>query len=258
MNVFISFFFLLSLTLSCSSEHELYQSNGVHYVKELKSEINSARIINWEVGRKKDKNVSKGIRFAVTVPKIQNKAKEKLLQTYGVDSWVFRIIKSHRGRNEVLAYYNYYFKNMSRTTKEFTLNVYYHAAAVSKQFRLFHCPAFNHRFEIQDLELEERSTRKPEALYTRINDNLRARVSQIRFSPLIVSAGQSLRGDYYLDFAFYNSSKKQIYSGWFPVDGKIKISQEIARTLPTCIGIKEENQPLPESRIPDIKDLEIK
>ena len=38
----------------------------------------------------------------------------------------------------------------------------------------------------------------------------------------------------------------------------VTISHELPVSLPSCLGIKEENRPVPESALPTLRDLEIK
>ena len=78
------------------------------------------------------------------------------------------------------------------------------------------------------------------------------------FAPQSFNGGLELKGDYYIDVAFYSVKDKLLYSSWYPVDGKIEVSDERAIKVSSCLGVKEEIDPLPESRLPTLEDLRIK
>jgi hypothetical protein len=147
---------------------------------------------------------------------------------------------------------------MTRNTKKVSVSLFYQAASVSKSFRNFHCPAFNHRYEIEDFEIKKRNGAKMEDIYVRLVQQIRGKVGQLRFAPTVLPGGLNLAGNYLVDMALYSSRKKQRYSNWHKASGMLNISREVIRNVQSCIGVKEENNPLPSSRIPNIRDLEIK
>ncbi|MAX65786.1 MAG: hypothetical protein QF441_00285 [Bacteriovoracaceae bacterium] len=254
LKIFLIFFFLIS----CNKTYDLQRENGVYFLKKIGFKIKSTKVVDWKVGRKREANVSKGIRFISSIPNLEEEHKLVLKKKFGIDSWLIKISKISRGSTRPLGYFYIHLHNMTRTTKDFTVNLYYHAAAVSKRFRLFHCPAFNHRLEIPDVDLEDRPSADEQNLYIRPTEKLYARASRLRFAPMILSGGRSLKGKYIVDLALYNSESKQIYSDWLAGDGVLEITQEASVAVNSCIGVKEENQPLPESKMPSIQDLEIK
>ena len=146
---------------------------------------------------------------------------------------------------------------MSRTTSEITLHIFYHAASVSEEFRRFHCPAFDHRYLINNIKLHKESADEFD-LYVRKNLAIKGRISKPSFAPVIISAGLSLVGKYIVEIALYNSKEKRIYTPFKQLSNTIEISSEERVSVPSCIGIKEELNPLPSSRMPSIRDLEIK
>jgi hypothetical protein len=251
-------FIILFFLISCNKVHEVHKKNGVHFLKDTYTEVKDLKNIEWDIGRKREVTISKGLRFSSTIPSVSEDSKELLMKKFGIDSWLIKISRIRRGHASSLGHFYIRLENMTRTTKDFTVNLYYHAASVSKKFRLFHCPAFNHRFELNDFSLDSRAKSQKKDLFIRPVKRLAAKANRLRFAPIVVSAGRSLIGKYVVDFALYNSKTKRVYTNWLHGDGLINITQEIARSVASCNGIKEENNPLPESKMPSIKDLQIK
>lgn len=254
MSKLLIFFFLLG----CTKFYEVEKKNGIYLVRQVYSEIDSAKDVDWKIGRKREETISKGMRFSFTLPKIDDHGKTLLKKKYGIDSWVYRISREHRGQTRILGFFYYPLSSMTGSTKNYTLNLYYHAAAVSKRFRLFHCPAFNHRAVIGKIKIADRPLASAKDMFVREYSRIPAKVSRIHINPMIFSAGVSMVGTYYVDFAFYDSETKKRYSEWNKVDNTIVITQETSKNVSSCVGIKEEVNPLPESRMPNIRDLEIR
>lgn len=258
MKKLLIFSLIILLTNGCDDLNEVEEKNGLFFISNLEPEMSEPRIIDWKIGRKREKIVSKGLRISSTIPRLSDKAKRILQQKGSIDSWIIRITKETRGASQNIGYFYMKLHNITRSTKQFTISLYYHAASVSKRFRLFHCPAFNHRLEVTNFDIRDRSFIEKENLYIRPLDSFPGQVSQLRFAPTVVSGGQSLIGVYHIDMALYSAKTKIIHSKWLPVKGALHITQETPVSVPSCLGIKEENTPLPESNMPSLRDLEIK
>jgi hypothetical protein len=251
----ILFLFVAS---SCDKRHEISLKNGIFVLKDVKTNIIEAKEVDWKVGKSRDENVSKGIRVKVKFPKLSEESIDRLRKKHKVDSYIFRFSKFDRGRFSELGAFYLRFENISKNTNYISISLFYQSASVSKAFRSFHCPAFKHRFKIVDYELQDRKTLDKEDIYIRLTEYVRGQVSQIRFAPNILPGGLSLEGKYVIDMAFYSTKNKQRFSKWHKVGKTLNIKREKKIAVPSCLGIKEENNPLPESRIPNIRDLEIK
>ena len=254
----MKFFILLIFFSGCTKVHEVQKKNGLLYIPKLQPALSDPRVIDWKVGRKRESTVSKGIRFSSTIPRLSDDAKKILRQNGGIDSWLIKISRVKRGYDQNIGYFYMNLHSITRATKKFTVNLYYHSASVSKRFRLFHCPAFNHRLAVTDFSLKSRSIIGTNDLYVRANKRFPGKVSQLRFAPTVVSGGRSLVGTYHVDMALYNSKTKIRYSDWLSAEKALYIGQENAVGVASCLGIKEENTPLPESKMPSLRDLEIK
>ncbi len=255
---YLGLVFTLILFFGCTKYFEVGFKNGIHYGINIDSEIERAKIVPWKVGQDREVTISQGVRFFTSTPLFSNEAKELLGNKYGIDAWVFRFSKSKRGRSTPIGYFYLKFQNMTRNTKNISVSLFYQAAAVSKRFRFFHCPAFEHRKEIDSIEILDRPGFSKKDLYIRSVEKIRAKVTRFKFSPMIIPGGRSLSGDYFVDMAFYSSASKQRFSEWTPVDKVLRIGNEVDRLIKSCNGIKEELNPLPKSRVPDIRDFEIK
>lgn len=249
---------LIPLLFSCSKVYELEKKSGLYYIPNVDVELLNPREIDWAVGRKREENVSKGIRMSSKIPRLSDDAKMTLANLHGIDSWLIKVSRYKRGQSQPLGFFYINLNNITRNTKDFTINLYYHAAAVSKRFRLFHCPAFNHRLKTTRFDLEDRSIPRSSDLFIRPTNRFPGKASRLRFAPMVVSGGRNLRGVYHVDMSLYNSKSKMRYSNWFPVKESLHVTSESQVAVASCAGIREENNPLPESKMPSIKDLEIK
>ena len=249
---------ILLFISSCTKYHEIKKKNGIYFIEDVQTELVEAKEIDWDIGRKREENISKGIKLTTTIPNLDDEAIETLNSQLGIDSWVYRLTRIRRGKEDILGYFYYRFNNITRSTKFFSISLFYHAASVSKKFRLFHCPAFDHRLKIKKYDLETRRGKSSDDIYVRPIDNIVGKVTRLRFAPMIVSGGRMLEGEYVLDLALYSENTKRKYSEWMPVAKSLKISQEVTINVSSCNGVREELNPLPESRSPDIRDLEIR
>lgn len=254
----MKYFIFLSLLFSCTKYHKVEEGNGIFLIKDLKPEIQSYKIVDWQIGKSKDATVSQGFRFVTTTPKIEKEGLEKLHKKYGIDGYIFRVLKLSKGKLTPIGHVYMAFRNMTRTTESFTLTVYYAAAAISKQFRSFRCPAFNHRLIIADSDLNMGTRSTPVNTFIKPVERVRTKVSKLAFVPQSFNGGLELYGKYYIDVALYSTAKKHRYSSWIPVDGEIDISDERAIKVSSCLGVKEELNALPESRLPTLQDLQIR
>lgn len=247
---------IVFLFVSCTKMHDIKNENGIDFLENVSVKVTNAKSVDWKVGRKKDKVVSRGIRVTTTVPRITNEGKLHLYNKHGIDSWIYKFSRVVRGRKDEIGNIFYHFNNISKSTEAFSLNIYYHASAVSERFRAFHCPAFDHRYYIENADVEATST-VPSNVYIRTLSTEPAKVERLSFSPHIFSAGRNMLGKYIVEYALYNSKTKQLFSEWKKAYGEIPILREVSVSLPSCLGIKEEEKPLPESRRFKLQDLEI-
>lgn len=251
-------FLLISFFISCTNEIEIGQKSGIYFLKDVEVEIEDLKEIEWKVGKKREVEISKGLQFKLDVPKLSDDAAKLLYGKHGIDSWIYKITKINRGSRQHLGYVAFDTMRRSRVTENFTLHLYYHAASVSQNFRRFHCPAFDHRLVVTNFELVEQKQKARNEVYVRPTDYVRGDVSRLSFAPLIFSAGAKMSGKYLVEIGLFNSKEKKLFSNWTPLNSYIEVSGEGAKTVESCLGVKEESNPLPDSRAPRIEDLQIR
>ena len=250
-------FTLLFLSVSCTKWAKVEPTSGIHKIEDIKAEIFKLKTVDWKVGKKRGATVSKGFSFKIDIPKINEDGRRILFDKYGIDSWLYRIVRKRRGRTQRLGLVKFDLGNMSRTTTDITIHIFYHAASVSQSFRRFHCPAFDHRLIIEDIDLESDNYGEM-SFYTKKDRPVKGKITKPAFAPVIFSGGRGLKGDYFVELALYNSKEKRLYSRFKRVGNSIEVDDEREVSVPSCVGVKEENKPLPNSKGPSIRDLEIK
>lgn len=250
----IIFSFLL---IACSDRTPIKSKKGIDFADGLEFELEKLNEKEWKVGKKREAEVSMGLNLKVGVPQIEEDGVELLRAKYGIDTWLFKVTKYKRGLRQILGFFQYDLKSISGVNDYVNVNLYYHSASVSSDFRRFHCPAFGHRLRLESFDLTEAKTKNRNQLYVRRKENLNADISKVSFAPMIFSAGQSLEGTYQFEVAFYNSSEKRLYSAWYGADYMVVVKAETLVDVPSCRGIKEEENPLPSSRTPRLEDLRL-
>lgn len=253
-------YFLLILLLvfsSCTKRTPIKNRKGIDFADGIELELSKLSEVEWKVGQKRETEVSMGLNLKVSVPQIDDDGVEKLLAKYGIDTWVYKVTKYKRGSRNILGFFSYALKSISGVNDYVNINLYYHAASVSGDFRRFHCPAFNHRYKLSNFDLETSKSQRRNQIYVRRKEQLVADISKVSFAPMIFSTGSSMEGTYRIEVAFYNSSQKRLYSAWYGADQMILVKNESKVDVKSCRGIKEENNPLPSSRTPRLKDLQI-
>lgn len=249
---------LLLLFVSCSKTFELESYENTFYFNNLSHEIVDQNIIEWKAGLNREKLLSKGFSLSIELNEIETKTKEFLSSKYRVDSWIFKFYQMNpNGRKNHIGYVSIPFDRITRQFKKFNVIFYYMAASFSRHYREFKCPAFNHRKRIENIFLEKTYT-KDEKIFLSKNETIEAPINNGTKFPITFNLGDTLLGNYFFEVALFSTTTNTIYSKWLPGKNFVKINDEKTISVPTCIGIKEENT-LPSSPSDlDIKKFEIK
>lgn len=233
--------------ISCTKRHEVIKKKSLHYVKDVISETSEPSVLPWKVGLKKEMTLSQGIHFYTQIPIIEEDGIKVLKKKYGITSWIFRILRVKNGQRDILDYSYANLTTSAQKEKRLNLRLYYSAAAVSKQFRSFHCPAFKHRKKIEFIKLKKIPSVLPTNIFTKSFGRVNAAAKHLRFSFKNIEAGRVLSGNYHIEYALYNSKTKKRYSRWLMGSHKIQVAKEVSLIIPSCAGINEEVRPLPQS-----------
>jgi hypothetical protein len=130
-------FFIIFLFISCTKQVSLNKQNGIFYISDLDLSMSNARSIKWKVGLKREKTVSQGMLISLDVAHMKTSDQENLIKEYGVDSWIYKIIRKKNNHKQVLGYIELPFDKISSTTDNFTIQILYAAALPSDKFRRF-------------------------------------------------------------------------------------------------------------------------
>src|SRR5690606_13064087 len=114
---------------------------------------------------------------------------------------------------------------ISRTFKNFSVILYYSAAAVSNSFRNFKCPAFEHRKKITDIDFKS-FKEKIDRLYVSRQESITSDINSGQFFPITFNAGKHLKGEYMVEIALYSSSLRTTYSKWLALYKKVSVEKE--------------------------------
>jgi hypothetical protein len=252
----LSLIICLFISLSCTKRSEIKSRNGIDYIEAVELELSSVSEVEWKVGKKRDAIVSMGLNMKVSVPQVADKAVDYLLKKYGIDTWVFKVTQIKRGSQRPIGFFRYDLHSISGVNDYVNLNLYYHAASVSSDFRRFSCPAFDHRYRLSEYGTTD-NTKKTHNLFIRRGSVLNAKIDQVSFAPMIFSVGKSMKADYKIEAALYSSKDKRLYSSWVMSQNNLIVVNEIMVDVPSCRGVREELNPLPSSRAPRLEDLQI-
>lgn len=248
----------LFFCLACSRGHDLNKYENIYFLKDVDAQVNKFEPMDWHVGVNEERIVSKGIILNLDLIELSTQTKETLSKEFRVDSWLYRFYRiTKEGRKDYIGWVSISFDRISRSFQDFSVLIYYASAAVSRQFRSFKCPAFSHRKKLEDIEIKDFG-KSIDKLFIARTDTVTADINNGQYFPITFNGGKELEGDYFVEAALYSSSLRITYSKWFQLQNVLQINKEIEVSLPSCLGIKEEDKPLPESRLRDIRDLEIK
>lgn len=248
--------FILFTLLGCDHHIHVSRNRGVIRISEFESKIENVTEVPWEVGKNREAEVSQGFIMRVGVPKITKEDQKALAEDYGIDSWLYQIEYKYRGRTQILGHLYLPFKSIIKTTDNFSVHVYYHAAAASSRFRKFHCPALGHRKKIKEYSLE--SLKGDESFFVNYKEYFPAKHYALDHYPIILSGGKELTGEYFVTIALYNHLDKKRYSEFVHMGNKVVISNEDEVKVNSCAGIREEFDPLPGSREMRIEDIRLR
>ena len=248
----------LSILLgSCDTNYSYMPINDKSFrINISRGSINHATPTDWRVGRRgKYKTLSKGFKISLKLPVISPSDLKDIHSKIKADSWVLKISRrGSEGRAKVLGNIrlpltkgrvkssskNIHFKRLRRAV----FSIYYSAAAHSKRFERFPCPAFGHNKLISKARVIDSSNTRP--LKLKIHYRERAGVSggleTIDFTTR-VNAGMSMTGNYIFELAFYNSVYKNRIGPFMPFKEQVVVPQEDQVDVRSCAGFRPKGLP---------------
>lgn len=245
MKIFLVLLFSF-LFLSCDKKSEVVYSGKRVIIRPINTGLEKISIIKWKVGMMRNITISRGVQMIINFPNIDKKHLRFLVDNYGVDSWVIKVKRRGMMRNETMGYLYVPIilpgqKNIMRINQLTTgsFKVFYAASAVSSRFSRLPCPAFKHDYLIEKVDLERSSPLVTNLIVSPVEEErILARVEEFNYANTVVNGGKELRGEYYLEIAFYNKERKVKLSNWIELDGVAKVLRERSVPIAGCENYK--------------------
>ncbi len=238
--------FLLLFLLGCTKEYSVYNvtKRGNIFITPKSCDLAEAKVMKWHIGSTFKQTVSKGFRIKIDFPILRKKDLINLAKEKKIDAWLITITKSTTTSDDVIgaryiplvqpgnfAKGNFRVKQM----KHGFLDIYYAAAALSKRFENFRCPAFNHSFIIDKLRLNNR-TRSLSKILVSPMERRRASggVKSFGYLPSVLNGGVQLEGTYSVKIALYNTKTKTTESSTLELPTTVSVISERTRSIKGC------------------------
>jgi hypothetical protein len=229
---------------SCSKRVEVKYENGTGYIRSDQGTVSGVRRIDWKVGKYGKDIVSRGFRLSFELPVIEEEGLRVLYEKRNVDAWLIRLRRKQGLRNETMAYFAMNLVSAKpsglnelrfQSPRKGSVGIYYAASSISTRLDSLPCPALGHRLYLDEVSLESASRGQQMWVVSAAEEtSITAKVDLISYSPLTVNGGMKLKGEYFIDIAFYNSSEKKRMSAFLPVNDKGLVEKESPVTVKGC------------------------
>lgn len=241
------FYFILLTFFGCTRYADYEESDGQLIFSLSSAQVQSVQHIEWEVGSRGNRRVSKGVEVRISLPQMRSDLAEKILNQYRADSWGVRIVKRSLRRTEHIGDFYVPFiartessriRARSSTPKSVTFQLFYAAAAISSRLEQLECPAMGHRKMIREYRLESNSRENKIFLSSFRRNRARGQVFESGFFPVKINGGMALDGEYEIHLSFYDSQNRLYKSDMQPISNNIIIRGEQTVSLPECEGVR--------------------
>ena len=245
----MSYLFLIGALASCRSPVKLTESsNGNQQSLEVPSVgIDKVEIVDWKLGKKKKKTISKGVRVALELPYLKPDV-AKFIHEKGANSWIIKTVKHYNGGRDILdfGYVPFIIESglingevsVSKISKHF-IQVSYSGVRMPKRFEEKNCPLFGHKKIVDDYSVNEIAN-KSSIVFLRETRREPGRHHKSSLDPQVVDAGNSLIGKYYFYIALLNSKTKTLMSSYMPYGEYLQVESEYDGELGAeCLGFRQ-------------------
>lgn len=232
------------LAFSCTKHAEYKREKNAAFVRIVDPSVSSVKNISWRVGKYGKEKVSRGFRMYFELPKLSDEAWKSLYENEAINGWLIRLRRKNNLRNEVMGYYAVEMispkpesKSIYRIqgTKEASLGVYYAASSISSRLDHLPCPAFDHRFWLDDIEVTDRPVGERLWVTNPVDEiTMRPKVTVISYSAVTINGGMSLKGEYYIDLALYNTFTKKKKTSLIELANHVSVQKEEERVIKGC------------------------
>ncbi|MFZ4714740.1 MAG: hypothetical protein ACOYL6_13570 [Bacteriovoracaceae bacterium] len=228
------------ILISCSKNTELMMDKDhVIGIENTNAQIDNIKVIDWKIGDYRAHIVSKGFILMTNLPHLSDDQIKKLTTHSQVDSWVLRFTKKTDNSTRILGtvyvpFVHHSPNGSSRLNKQDAIyvNIYYAAAALSGRLENLKCPAMNHRKVIDDWEIVK--SEGPSKMVFSFSNILPETPVPSEILPEVFNGDMSLIGEYGVEIALYQSTSKVLYSDFFSVGNKVKITSEQEKEVKVC------------------------
>lgn len=235
------------LASACTRYAEYDEVNGRLSLSIENGKIASVDDVSWRVGESQRSVLSKGVEIRVDLPRLNRQLIKKLFDNYEADSWAIRVQRTGTTRGQVIGEFFVPYMSLSdsarvrgrsRSPKSVSFRLFYAAAAVSDRLMNLTCPAFNHRFKIERLQLQ-RTPQNHNLQVSRFRrDPVRSDIREMGYFPISINGGNNLLGRYEIQLALYSARERIYKSDFRPISNLIRIDQEVPISVPECEGFK--------------------
>lgn len=217
---------------------------GMAYIKAEEVSVSEVNVIPWKVGKLRRQEVSRGFRLSFEIPALSEDAWKQLFKETSANGWLMRLRRKSAVRSETLGYFSMEMvspkpgsSNIFRynSSKKASIGIYYAASSVSTRLDQLPCPAFNHRFEIEETDIK--SNHFGERFWgTSPSDrqSISAKVERIGYSPININGGTKLEGTYHIDIALFDTRGKQRMSSYVELSNYGEIVKEETQVIKGC------------------------
>lgn len=244
----VCLFLSLLLLYSCTKYAEFSKDTFGVNIHPVHMKLSRLSEVKWLVGRPKRTYISQSFTFMADLPNIKQDDLEFLQEKHDIDAWIIRLIVQ-RG-SETLDLGSLYAPFQSRklfrgnhktgAPSNVSFKVYYSAAYASERFRSFSCPAFGHNLKIDSMSIK--GDNEPFTISVTKSSPYPEKTQLVELSPSAFNGGNTLKGEYFVEIAPYNSKKKVILSNFKRIPQSIVISKEERIEIKSCTGVHPEKE----------------
>lgn len=239
-NIFL--ILVLAIFSSCQKKSEVFYTRQRVVIKPTWSGVESLKIIPWRVGLMRNITISRGIQITIRLPQLKKKDLRYLVDKFGVDSWIMKVKRKGMMRYETMGYFYVPLilpgqRNAMRINqmKAGNFKIYYASSAVSSRLSNLPCPAFKH-----DLLIEKTSIKESKPLINNLivspaeEKRILSRVEEFSYANTILNGGKELRGEYFIELAFYNKERKSKLSNFIELEDTASVLVERSNPIAGC------------------------
>jgi hypothetical protein len=238
----------LLLLSSCFNDLDIKKGRYGAITMEADLHLDSVKVVDWSVGKGFHQSLSKGFVVRLDIPTMSKSDTLMLHKNFGVDSWLIRVRrKGDYGRGGVEGYYYVPLVRIDavrglkvQSISSSSFKVYYASASMSQRFENFFCPAFNHRFYINEVELKDDSSSRKQSFNVFKADiyQVQGKVEPYNMTSFKLNGGNSLVGRYLVELALYDTVEKRRKSNYLPFQELIEVIDERRKEVKGCGSFK--------------------